>query len=237
MGRRVVGAELSADFDEVWADFAASERTLGPSTGSREEWHRGRRDYAVWLLPVRHPEVVAEVSRLQALLAPFIRPVPLDELHITVWVLGFPTAEPTLDDDVELGLLARSQGSLRADPPGACRLRLGPPGSFRSAAILEARDPHGDLVALRGRLLDGPPEQRFAEFRPHLTLGTYTADHPVPDVLRALQGERHGPSVDLRLDELVRVELDAWSSAAPMRTVDRHNLSTHAPSEPPCESS
>lgn len=216
---RQVGAEISADWGEVWARFLDTPRTLGPSPGVREDWHRGRRRFAVWLLPVTDRAVLARVAEVQAALGGFIRPLPPEQLHVTAWVAGFPARIPTEEDDVDEAALAELGRGLRARPPVAPRLQVGPASAFLSCAMLEVRDEHGELEALRTRLLRGPPEVRFAPFRPHITLGRFPADLDTREIVSRLAPYRSLPSLLLRARELRRVELDAFVEDGPHRAV------------------
>lgn len=221
---------VSHDFDAVWADFCDRTHTLGPSPGARSAWHRGRRTYAVWVLRVTCPTLVADVAARQARLGPLIAPVARDRLHVTVWVLGFPTAQPALDDDVDQQDLDRTVAALQDDPPAAARVRVDPIGSFASAAMLPVHDADGGLVRVRRRL-SALPEQRFGPYRPHITLGTYTDDHPVDRVLRALQPQPQRAPLSAVLDTLDLVHIDAWDPETPWQ------IAARIPLEAPCASS
>jgi 2'-5' RNA ligase len=223
------------DFDAVWQGFRERSRTLGPTPGAREAWHQGRRHYAVWVLRVACPVVAADVAQRQAHLAGFIDPVPPDQLHVTARVLGFPTPAPVLQDDVQQSRIDAVVAALRADPPDAVRVQVAGRGSFASAAMLPVHDIDGALHRVRQRLAHGVPEQRFGPYRPHITLGAYTADHPVDRVLPALQRAPDRAPIHVVLDTLDLVWIDAVEPAAPWQIAARVALTT--PPETPCASS
>lgn len=213
------GAHEARSADELahtWAMFSALERTLGPTPGAIDEWRRGRRRYAVWVIRLAVPAVMARMAAVAERLAGKLVPVAPEDAHVTLWVCGFPAALPTLDDDVaETTLAAQAAAVAAAAPP---RLVLGRPNAFASCAFLEVVDAHGDLAALRAKLaLPGAREVRFARYQPHVTVGRFNDAWPTAPIAAQLAGLRCDPRFSpLSLTGSVpeRVELDA---AAPAR--------------------
>lgn len=205
------------DFDGVWGAFVAAGETLGPSPGVREAWHRGRPEYAVWVLPVQDAAVQARVQAAQARLGDAIAPVRPADVHVTVHVSGFPTPAPRLDDDVlEAALGAAAEAARGATP---VRLAVGPASAFRSCAILEVTDPHGDLDGLRARLHPTHPELRFAPYRPHVTVGRFVDPRPTAPIAAALAPLRDLPALHVEARLLRRVAVDPFTADAPLRAV------------------
>lgn len=182
-----------------WQTFLKASHTLGPDPGVRARWHGPRQRYAVWALPVRAPQALARVAKLQAALAGHIDPVPLDQLHITVWVGGFVDGDGRRDDDLDGGVRADLDRLVSAwERP--IRLELGGASSFLSCPFLEVHTLGSELQALREEMKSiHPNELRFSDFVPHLTLGTYTATEATPPLVHALQGCRALPPIPLAL--------------------------------------
>jgi hypothetical protein len=206
---------MSSAFLDTWASFCALEQTLGPTGGAREAWSRGRQRYAFWALRLNDPAVLARMAAVARHLEDAIVAVPPGDAHVTVWVCGFPSPMPSLDDDVaEAVLSAQRAAAARAPRP---RLLVGAPNAFATCAFLEVHDPHGDLASLREALaVPGAKEVRFAPYQPHVTVGRFGDTRPAGAIARALAklraGEdRHHPVAGCTLE---LIELDA-------RTPDR----------------
>ena len=105
---------MARSTDPLFDTFCAPGTTWGPSPGVREAWAAGRRRYAVWLLRVQPPAVLERMKRVAEALGDAVEPTPLEEAHITLWVAGFPTDTPSLDDDVAEAVLAAQAEALRA---------------------------------------------------------------------------------------------------------------------------
>jgi 2'-5' RNA ligase len=197
-------------FAEAWAAFAGRPRTLGPSPGALEDWARGRTRYALWALRVSAPAVLRRMGAVAERLGDAIVPVPPADAHVTVWVSGFPTAMPALDDDVAETTLAAQRAAVTSLP--SPRLVVGGPNAFATCAFLEVADPHGDLAALRAALaVRGAREVRFSHYQPHVTVGRFADTRPVAPLVAALAPLRADLATALPLDDtaLELVELDA----------------------------
>lgn len=159
-------------FRRTWARFAREARTLGPSPGVREAWHGGRRWYHVWVLRLDDPRVRARRDEVRYALGAAVAPWSADDPHVTVWVRGFTPPDAPHPDE---GLVVP--------------VDIGGASSFASCPILEVRAPA--LRALRARF--GGPEERWAAYRPHLTVGLYRHTRRAPEVVRALRAFRGLP--------------------------------------------
>lgn len=192
--------------------------TLGLDPGVREAWHRGRARYAVWLLRVREPAVWARAAEVAAAIGPTLRPQPASEMHITLFVCGFPTESPRFDDDVGWDTLRAQRESLLAFSAAPPRLAIGAANAFLSCPFLEVLDPAGDLARLRQALAPHAPEIRFAPYLPHITVGLLPEAVPTSMVIQRLQPFRPLPEITLRPSAIELVEFDAARAGAPLMT-------------------
>lgn len=204
-------------FERVWRELHEAPRTLGLDPGAREAWRRGRARYAVWVLRVRHPEVAARAAAVAETAHGWIEAIPERDLHITVWVAGFPCEAPRLDDDVGWEGLARQREQLLAFS-GGLRLQVGAANAFLSAVFLEVHDPLGDLARLRRALDVGPRELRFAPYLPHVTVGVMPVSRPTAGLRERLAPCRALPPIEIAPEAIELVELDAAVSGAPLET-------------------
>lgn len=160
-------------FRRVWARFLRGPVTLGPAPGVREAWHRGRRWYHVWALRVDDPAVRARRDAVLDALGPLAEPFCAEDLHVTLWVHGFAPPE----------FVHPEEG--RAVP-----LRVGGANAFLSAPFLEVRGP---LAGLRAGFPG--PEERWASYRPHLTVGRFRSTAPTRVAAARLRPWRALPTI------------------------------------------
>ena len=205
----------------TWQRFLDAGRTLGPSPGVREAWHQGRRSYAVWALllgdDVAGGQLRARADAVAAAVAPLgVRPVR--ELHVTVFVAGFPALVAARPDDVATVRLVRQLARARA-AAGPLALDVGGASSFQTCAMLEVT-PVGDTLArLRAALAAEAPEVRFAPYQPHVTAAIYDHDGPAAPVAAALAPLRALPPLRVTPARLDLVVFDAARDGAPLVSV------------------
>lgn len=220
-------------FDTVWERFVTAPSTLGPTPGVREEWHRGRARYAVWVLRVDAPAVRDRLDAMIDHLAPH-GILPFTDPHVTVFVAGFPTPRPGSPtahpppgggtpalndpDDVPEATLHAQDEAVRAARLPPPRLVVGGLNCFLSCPFLEILDPHGDLARLRAPLEALRPEVRFAPYLPHLTVGAFRDDRPTGPIARAVEPLRDLPPLHLAPSALELVTFDARESGGALAT-------------------
>ena len=202
-----------------WTQFCALSETLGPSPGVREAWTRGRSRYAVWLLRVSDPLVVARAQAVAAALGDAIRPIPPADLHITLLVAGFPVAgSGRWDDDVPECVLAAQRAALRRARLPPLRLAVGGASSFATAPFLTVTDVEGTLARARSLLAAGVREIRFAPYCPHVTVGVYRDTRPAAPLREVLAGWRGLPPLAIQADAVELVTFDAQVEGAALET-------------------
>lgn len=182
-----------------WQTFLDSPDTRGPSLGVREQWHAGRRHFVVWALPVSTPSVVRRVDRVQQALAEHLSPVPLDQLHITVWVAGFLDGDGTRNDDLSFETWAAIQRQIQAwqEP---IPVRITGASSFPSCPFLQVEAIGSGLDLLRQTIQSiHPNELRFSDFVPHLTIGSYIRSQATAPLAQILGQHRALPPIPLSL--------------------------------------
>lgn len=184
-------------FRRVWARFLRGPVTLGLAPGVREAWHRGRRWYHVWALRVDDPAVRARRDAVLDALGTLAEPFCADDPHVTLWVHGFET--PTFAHP-EAG---------RTFP-----LRVGGANAFLAAPFLEVRGPLAGL-----RLVFPGPEERWAAYRPHLTVGRFRRVAPTREVAARLRPWRALPPI-LTRGTLRHCVVDAFDDRGRLIDVD-----------------
>ena len=207
-----------ATFSATWKQFCAAPHMLGPTPGHRTHWAAGRATYAIWGIRVSEESVLERVAAIQSELGPRIRKTPLDELHITCWVAGFPTSTSrSHNDDIPEAALERQAAVLQNHR--SFRLLVGGANSFTTAPFLEVFDPDGGLASLRQTLARcGPAELRFAPYQPHVTLGTASSDIPTASVRASLAAHRQLSAIELTVNRFEQLRFDALRPGASLHT-------------------
>ena len=184
----------------------------------REGWHRGRARYARWALRAPQRALHERVAEAQRALGGLVRAQPPADLHVTVFVVGFPSAAPVWDDDVGEDALDRQAAAVIGAGLPPLRLAVGASNAFLSCAFLEVADPHGDLARLRGLLVGAAREVRFAPYLPHVTVGIFPATVPTAPLAAAIAPLRGLPPLSLEFDAVELVDFDAAVPGAPLVT-------------------
>lgn len=182
--------------------------TIAAERRDYPEWHKGRSRYAIWMIPIDCPRVLAYLNQATRQLADLLH-LSRRQPHITLFVCGFEQERQVHNDDFTAAQLRQQIAALRALPLSAT-LRIGPPDSFASAAYLSVTDPEGHLDAWRSVLANSCSEIRPLAYAPHLTLGLYRKRISAARLQERLS-EIHCPP-GLRLP-VTRLEYATYSSA------------------------
>lgn len=194
-----------------WQQFIEARSTLGEADGVRQEWHRGRSRYAVWLLRLNHEEIRRRCRLVTRVIRPWLKPQPLDDLHITLAIAGFPGFVCKLNDDVDNATL-RHQAQVVEQMDLALQLYVHGACSFLSAPYLDVSDDGEALQRLRS-VLDPPGRGLTIEaFIPHVTLGRWGGGHCTNMLANVLKPFRDLPALTI---EPAAVELVEFATDDP----------------------
>lgn len=205
------------DFTVTWRQFLDAPQTLGPSPGVRAQWHKGRARYAVWLCRLRSLALTERVAAIAAQLGDAIHPIPADDIHVTVYVAGFPAETPTHSDDISWETLVQQRGQLQRHFRPTV-LEIGCASSFSTAAFLEVRDPSQVLCTVRDALGAATRELRFGPYQPHVTIGVYRDSRPTGPIIEALQQWRGLTPIPVSVDAVELVTFDAATQGSRLDT-------------------
>lgn len=212
----------------LFSDPATSPgETLVADLRDYPEWHRGRKRYGVWVLPIVQPDLLDYVARMRDALADLLHPCPLRQPHVTVFVCGFHQALKRADDDFSRSLLRQQQALMRRDAPRRSVLPLAKPDSFASAAFIPVDDGEGRIARWRGLLGSVSREVRQSTYVPHITLGLYRRRVDAPTIRQRLAALEASP-IALIASELQYVTYAAGDQRGPLRVERRWPLAEDA---------
>lgn len=159
-------------------------------------WHRGRNQYAVWVIDINDARVDSRVSSARQQLTEVLWRGYQRQLHVTLGVCGFPCiarryGDDFLPDDLSEQLLALQAASLLP-----FSIEIGGLDSFASAPFLRILDCDQGIASVRDCLRLASREHDAFRYIAHLTVGLYDRVWPRK-----------------RLCDLI----DGFTSAAPLR--------------------
>jgi 2'-5' RNA ligase len=150
------------------------------------EWHRGRKTYTVWILPLENEAIRDKFEAAREHLNGYLLEPYQRQPHITLFVCGFLVDAPRYEDDFTQAQLGSQIQALENTRMRPFEIEIGGLNSFASAPFLEVHDPQGGIASLRETLANGAREFRTAPYRPHLTVGLYAGAFASEEVVRRL---------------------------------------------------
>lgn len=160
----------------VWSKFLNLGQTLPTEKLDYEEWHRGRKEYAVWTIGVQSRSVQSRFDTARAHIAEFLFEPYRRQPHVTLFVCGFLAEIKRYRDDYTVDELERSLRALEEAKPEPFEIKIGGINSFGAAPFLEVFDVSGGIERIRNVFTGIRSDIREEEYIPHLTLGLYS-DH------------------------------------------------------------
>jgi len=189
--------------------------TLPASIHDQPEWHRGRREYAVWLVQITSGQIMARVASAREHLTGLLLEPYLRQPHITVCVCGFLSADTKYVDDFSEETFRRQAQAVHDASIRPFPVEIGGLNSFASAPFLEVHDRHGQLELIREALLMDGWEIGRSVFVPHVTIGLYADAFPsgmVRQRLAAFPDNRY----EFTIEHLTFAVYQAQEAAGPL---------------------
>ncbi len=181
------------------------KKTIASPRGDFLSWHRGRKEFALWMIRLEHDAVFRKVEAARnhlsgLLLTPYER-----QPHITLFVCGFLADERRFDDDYA-GHQLDDHFRLIADSKIApFSIEIGGISSFASAPFLQVYDLEGGIERIRALLSTTATEIERDRFTPHVTVGVYAGEFESEIVLERIK---------TFVDEPVKFSVDRITFAA-----------------------
>jgi 2'-5' RNA ligase len=155
-----------------------NKETIPSPMHDHPDWHRGRKDYSVWLIELGSMGVIQKVGAAREHLSDFLIQPYQRQPHITVLVCGFLTDTPLYNDDYSAGHFESHLHLLREAAGKPFTVEIGGLNSFASAPFLEVADLEGGLDRIRALLLTTGKEIGRSDYTPHITVGLYSGAFP-----------------------------------------------------------
>jgi hypothetical protein len=205
---------------------AGPAETLVAERRDYPEWHRGRKRYGVWMVPIDEEALLSYIEDARRSLADLLHPCSQRQPHLTVFVCGFHERQRVADDDFPPERLQQQRALLEGRIGSPCSLPLAAPDSFASAAFIPVGDPEGRLAHWRRLLGQVSAEVRPSVYVPHITLGLYRRRVDA-QVIRDRLGAIDAPTMPMSVTQLHYATYDTRSQFGPLHS--HHRLQLGAP--------
>jgi 2'-5' RNA ligase len=154
------------------------QETIPSIIQDHREWHRGRKDYSLWLIDAATEEICEKVEAAKEHLSDYLLKPYQRQPHITIFVCGFLTDTPHFDDDYSTEQFRVQTQMLEEGNIKSFFIEIGGLNSFSSAPFLEVHDLEGGIERARVALSTSVSEIGRSTFTPHITIGLYSGAYP-----------------------------------------------------------
>lgn len=158
------------------------QETIPSIIRDHREWHRGRKDYSLWLIDAATEEICKKVEAAKEHLSDYLLKPYQRQPHVTVFVCGFLADIPHFDDDYGTEQFRVQTQMLEEANVESFFIEIGGLNSFASAPFLEVHDLEGGLEKVRAALSTSVSEIGRSTFTPHITIGLYSGAYPSESV-------------------------------------------------------
>jgi hypothetical protein len=168
--------------------------TLPSKLQDYPEWHRGRKEYALWHIELENEEASKKINAAKEHLSDFLLKPYHRQPHITTFVCGFLTDSLRFDDDYSFEQFHVHAQCLSDATVKPFVVEIGGLNSFASAPFLEVDDLEGGIGRLRSVLSATGKEIARSVYTPHITIGLYSEAFPSTVVARKISAFPTAPS-------------------------------------------
>ncbi len=191
------------------------QQTIASAPGDFSKWHRGRREFTIWMIDLEHDKVLRKTEAARKhlsglLLAPYDR-----QPHITLFVCGFLADRRRFDDDYAAHQLDAHCRMLQDCGIAPFTVEIGGLNSFASAPFLEVRDREGGIERLRALFSSTGPEIERDEFVPHVTVGLYSGVFDSRVMLERIEAFSDKP-INFSIDRITFAAYDSSKINGPL---------------------
>jgi 2'-5' RNA ligase len=181
------------------------KQTLKSVQSDFSDWHRGRREFAIWMIELEQDEVLRKVEAARKHLSSFLLTPYHRQPHITLFVAGFLADERRHADDYTRHQLEGHCRMIADSNIMPFPIVIQGMDSFASAPFLKVRDQEEGIERVRTLLSSTATEIEREGFVPHVTVGLYSGIFESRVVLERIDAFR---------DEPLRLSIDRITFAA-----------------------
>jgi 2'-5' RNA ligase len=138
------------------------------------EWHRGRKEFTLWMIELEHDVVRQKVEAARRHLSGFLLASYQRQPHVTLFVCGFLADNRRFDDDYSTGQFDAHYRLLKDSMLRPFSIKIGVLNSFASAPFFHVYDAEGGIELIRTLLATTATEVERERFVPHVTVGLYS---------------------------------------------------------------
>ena len=200
----------------VWNKFLSLPQTLPTEKRDYQEWHRGRKEYAVWMIAIQSQSVQSRFDAARAHMAEFLFTPYQRQAHVTLYVCGFLAEVERFEDDYTVEEMKWSLRELKEARLSPFQIKIGGINSFAAAPFLEVFDVSGGLDRIRNVLLGTRSEIRDGKYTPHLTLGLYSGHFETKMVVKKMSSFSPNSPITYCVDEISLTTYSASKIAGPL---------------------
>ena len=169
-----------------WADFLSIAQTYQPDLSVFYQWQKQRTSYAIWMYRFKQKKLIDTAQNIQKLLTQTFSIHLVKQLHMTVFVAGFPGSQIRYDDDIDASILEAQFQCLQSSKLNSPEIYIQKPCSTLTGPTLLTRDLTDTTDQIRSLFEQQASEQRFSDYRPHITLGHYLNRYDTETVYQEL---------------------------------------------------
>ncbi|OOS22458.1 2'-5' RNA ligase family protein [Moraxella pluranimalium] len=177
------------------------------TTADYQKWHKGRRHYGVWYIPIDDDKVVAYCQSLRDELGELFADNYRRQWHITLFVNGFYVDNRQYDDDFDECILTNQINDLQNLQLSRFHLTTQNLGSFINCAYVGVKM-HPALMQIRQHLGNHHQEIAPLTYTPHITLGLYRHAFDYDAVINRLNSVAT-TALDIPVNRLMFATFDA----------------------------
>ncbi len=210
----------------VWNEFLCLRQTLPTEKRDYEEWHRGRKKYAVWTIGIQSQPVQSRFDAARAHLAEFLFKPYQRQPHVTLFVCGFLAEVERFEDDYTVEDIEYCLRQLREARLSPFKIKIGGINSFAAAPFLEVFDLSGGIERVRNVMSGNRFEIRDGKYIPHLTLGLYSGPFETKTVVKKISSFCPDSPITHFVDKISLTTYSACTIAGPLAVKYVFDLST-----------
>ena len=191
------------------------KKTITSSPGDFSAWHRGRKEFSIWMIGLENDEIhrilwAARNHLSGLLLSPYER-----QPHITLVVCGFLVDERRRYDDYDKNQLDAHCRLLKESKLKPFSIEINGINSFASAPFFQVNDCQGGIEKIRTLISTTEIDIGRDRYSPHVTIGLYSGAFDSWVVLERIKTFAAEP-VRLSVDRITFAAYDASDIRGPL---------------------